>query len=115
MKSAAGLHGDFAGETDVVVGDEFAGFENHFQVRRAAGFFRRGDFVEDFRVVAGEEGAAVNDHVHFIRAIRNDAADFFEFGAQRILAAGKCRWRRRRRGRENSRREISARIVTMFG
>ena len=26
MEIAAGLHGDFAGEPDVVVGDEFAGF-----------------------------------------------------------------------------------------
>ena len=58
-------------------------------MRRAAGFLRGGDFVEHFRVVAREEGAAVNDHVNFIRAIGHGAADFFELGAQRILAAGK--------------------------
>src|SRR6185369_14345109 len=86
---AAGLHGDFAGEADVVVGDEFAGFENHLQMRRAAGLLRGGDFVEHFRVVAGEKAATVNDHVNFIRAIGHGAADFFELRAQRILSAGK--------------------------
>jgi hypothetical protein len=86
---AAGFHRDLAGDADIVVSDEFAGFENDFQVRGAAGFFRRGDFVENFRVIAGEEGATVDDHVDLVSAIGDGAADFLELRPQRHLAAGK--------------------------
>src|SRR4029077_16596202 len=90
-ESAAGLHGNFAGEADVVVGDKFAGFENDFQVGWATGFLRGGNFVEHFRVITGEKGPTVNDHVNFVRALGHGAADFFELGGQRILPAGKSR------------------------
>ena len=75
----AGAHGDFAGDSDVVVGLELASFENHFEVGGAARFLGRGDFIEDAVVIAGEELAAVDHHVDFIRAIAGRAADFLEF------------------------------------
>ncbi|WP_298596763.1 RuBisCO large subunit C-terminal-like domain-containing protein, partial [uncultured Limnohabitans sp.] len=52
-------------------------------------FWLGGDFIKNFRVVAGEKGAAVDGHIDFIRAIARGAADFFEPGAERELAAGK--------------------------
>ena len=48
----AGVHREVARFADVVERAEFAGFEDHFQMRRAAGGFDRGDFVEDIVVIA---------------------------------------------------------------
>ena len=88
MKSAPARMRDVAGEADVVVGLEFAGFEDDFEVRGAAGFFHGGDFVGDAVVISGEENAAVDDHVDFIGAIAGGAADFLQFQAQRHEAGG---------------------------
>ncbi len=85
----AGTHRDLAGDADVVVGLEFAGFEDHFQVRVAAGFLDGGNFVRDALVVAGEEDTAVDHHVDLIRAVARGAADFLQLQPQRHQTAGK--------------------------
>ena len=82
---------------DVVERAQFAGFQDHFQVRGAAGFFHRGDLVEDVVVIAGQEMPAADDHVDLVGAFADRVARVVELDVQRILARRENRSRRRRR------------------
>ena len=53
---------------DIVVGHQFAGLEDHLEVRIAARRLHCDDLVVDLRVAAGEEGAAVDHHVDLVGA-----------------------------------------------
>jgi hypothetical protein len=87
---SASFHRQPACETDVIIGDQLAGFQNHFEMRRTAGLFHGRDFIKHFRAVSRQERGAVDHHIDFIRAISHSAAGFFETGTKGILAAGKA-------------------------
>jgi hypothetical protein len=84
-------HGQEAGGADVVVGFEFADFEDDLQRRLAAGLDHGGDFILHAAEFAGEEGSAIDHHVDFIGSIVHGGVDFGETCFERCLS----RWKRR--------------------
>ena len=80
--------GDVAGQTDLVVGAELAGLEDHFQACITAGLLDGGDLVEDEVVVAAVEPAAADDHVDLVGTLADGEPGVGDLDVAGGLAAG---------------------------
>jgi hypothetical protein len=76
---------------DVVVGFEFADFQDHLERRVAAGLHHGRDFILHLAKLAREKRPAVDHHVDLVGAVGDRRLHFRQTGFQRRLAAGKRR------------------------
>ena len=94
MKSGSRMNRDVAGLSHAVEGSQLAGFEDHLEPGRSAGFFDLGDFIKDIVVVAREESSPGNHHVDFVGALGDSSLCFLQFSTEGPLSRGKRRGNR---------------------